>query len=421
MPVVLLAAILSAPFDFADFTWLPGNSRTHDSVLASRYFTGELRVDAAYNYSFAHPKDDTLVGSSQVFRHGELQLTQLGVGGDFFYKGVHARVMTQFGMLSQATPASEATTRRGQWQLDNAYRYLSEAYGGYHLDALSGINFQAGIFLSYVGLWSYYPTDNWTYQPSFASSNTPWYFNGARVQIFVNDHLKIEPWLVNGWQSYGRAVNAPGGGMQTLWRPNGDLSLVTNVYAGADTLGVRGRKRYHGDWSGVLKVRDAPDALVSKGAVSLTLDAGCESGARVRCGDQYFLAFMVYNRWWFLHDKFAAVVGGGAMTNPGRYLALVPPVNGADGFSGTPYFRVAPGEQFVAWDATLTFDYLPLDQLAFRAEFNHRHANIPYYAGSGGVTPPGGNQGAPGSVVDGFTPDLRKNENRVTLAMLIKI
>ncbi len=86
------------PFAFADFTWVPGNSRNHTNALESKYFTGELRVDAAYHYSFNHPKDDTIGGSSEVFRSGELQLTQLGIGGDFHYKNVHGRMMTQFGM-----------------------------------------------------------------------------------------------------------------------------------------------------------------------------------------------------------------------------------------------------------------------------------------------------------------------------------
>jgi hypothetical protein len=37
------------------------------------------------------------------------------------------------------------------------------------------------------------------------------------------------------------------------------------------------------------------------------------------------------------------------------------------------------------------------------------------------VTPPGGNTGAPGSFVDGWAPDLRHNEDRVTAAILVKI
>lgn len=56
--------------------------------------------------------------------------------------------------------------------------------------------------MSYIGLFSYYNFDNWAYQPSFVSSNTPWFFNGVRIQIFPTEHLKIEPWFINGWQSY---------------------------------------------------------------------------------------------------------------------------------------------------------------------------------------------------------------------------
>ena len=67
-----------------------------------------------------------------------------------------------------------------------------------------------------------------------------------------------------------------------------------------------------------------------------------------------------------------------------------------------------------------TFDFMPSQFVTFRGEFNHRAASVPYFSGPGGVTPPGGNQGAPGSLVDGWTPDLRKVENRVTFALLVK-
>src|SRR5947208_4210077 len=89
-----------------------------------------------------------------------------------------------------------------------------------------------------TGLFSYYNFDNWAYQPSFVSSNTPWYFNGVRVQIFPTEKLKIEPWVVNGWQSYGKFNKAPGFGIQTLYRPNGWLSILGNQYIGTDTLGI---------------------------------------------------------------------------------------------------------------------------------------------------------------------------------------
>ena len=196
------------------------------------------RADASYIYDFNSPRDNTIGGSSEVFSYGEVQLTQLGVGGDFHLDNVRARLMTQFGMYSQTTPRNDASPARGQWDLDDAYRYISEAYGGYHFNALHGINVDAGIFMSYIGLFSYYNFDNWAYQPSYVSSNTPWFFNGVRVQMFPTATLKIEPWFINGWQSYGRFNSSRDLAGQILWRPTGWLSIVSNNYGWAKTLWV---------------------------------------------------------------------------------------------------------------------------------------------------------------------------------------
>src|SRR5438128_906228 len=417
------------PFAFADFTWLTGNARTKESPMDSKFFTPEIRADVDYIYDFNHPKDNSIGGSSEVFRANEVQVTQLGVGGDFHYDNVRARLTTQFGLYSQTTPRNDASPSRGQWNLDNAYRYLSEAYGGYHFNVLHGINVDAGIFLSYIGLASYYQFDNWTYQPSYVSSNTPWFFNGVRVQIFPTEHLKIEPWFINGWQSYGRFNNRSGLGMQVLWRPNGWLSILGNQYGlGQDTLATPGRTRLHTDDSIEVKYYDNEEKFFDKAAFSLTLDAGCETGGGVSCfgnrkggPKQSFLGYMFYNRFWFHKDLFGLTLGGGKINNPGRYLVLLPPINGATAASGTPYFTENPGDPYKAWDASATFDYMPSQFLTWRLEYDHRAANVPYFAGSGGVTPPGGNSGTAGSLVPGFIPDLRKRENRLNFAVLVKL
>ena len=419
--------IAPAPFAFADFTWLQGNPRQNVSVLDSKYFTGEFRLDASYIGDFNRPADHTLTGTSESGRTGEVQVQQLGVGGDFHAGNAIGRLMTQFGMYATMTPRNDASPARGQWNLADAYRYISEAYGGYHWNTWNGINLEAGIFMSYVGLFGYYNFDNWAYQPSYVSSNTPWFFNGLRVQIFPSDKLKIEPWIINGWQSYGMFNGTPGFGMQVLWRPTGAVSVLSNNYYGYDWLGIPGRARVHTDNSLQLKYYDRPRSFPDKAAFSLTVDAGCENGGGVSCTGtklgpkQAFLGFMVYNRLWFANDLYAVTLGGGAMTNPGRYLVLMPPINGATAFSGTPYFTENPGDPFRAWDASLTFDYMPDPFVTFRAEFDHRHASVPYFAGPGGVTPPGGDQGAPGSNVPGWSPDLLKHEDRLSLALLVKM
>jgi len=429
------------PFAFADFTWLNGNARTKESPMDTKFFTPEIRADVDYIYDFNHPKDNTISGSSEVFRANEVQVTQLGVGGDFHYDNVRARLMTQFGLYSETTPRNDASPARGQWNLDNAYRYISEAYGGYHFNALHGINVDAGIFMSYIGLFSYYQFDNWAYQPSYVSSNTPWFFNGVRIQIFPTEHLKIEPWFTNGWQSYGRFNSRPGLGFQILWRPNGWLSVLGNQYAlGEDALNTPGRVRYHTDDSIEIKYYDNKERFLDKAAFSLTGDMGCEHGGGVSCAGnsakgpkQSFLGYMFYNRLWFDNDKYGLTLGGGQINNPGRYLVLLPPINGATAASGTPYFTENPGDPYKAWDVSGTFDWMPSQYITFRWEYNHRAANVPYFSGSGGVTPPGGNTfGAPGSTVcfsgappcgslaNTWFPDLRKSENRLNMAILVK-
>jgi hypothetical protein len=401
------------PFADAWWGWLNGNPRTIDCPLCTKYFTPEIRVDTNYNLDLNHPADDTIGGSSEVFRAQEIQLEQLGVGGDLLIDHVHARLMTQFGMYSVTTPRNDASVSRGQWNLDDGYRYLSEAYGGYHWDKMHGINLDAGIFLSYIGLFSFYNFDNWAYQPSFVSSNTPWFFNGVRAQFFPTQHLKIEPWFINGWQSYARFGTKPGLGGQIKWTPTNNINIISNNYGyGEDDFGIHGRTRFHTDNSFELKYYDKPDNKLDRMAFSLTADAGCESGSGVACTGsadrkiftpatsttpavyyqkQSFLGWMLYDRAWFDKDKYGVTIGGGQINNPGRYLVLLPPINGATAVTGTAYFPEDPGQPFHGTDGTITYDYMPSQYVTFRTEYGYRHSDVPYWAGRGGSTPPGGN------------------------------
>ena len=105
------------PFADSWWGWLNGNPRTKDFPLSTKFFTPEIRVDANYNLDFNHPADDTIGGSSEVFRSQEVQLEQLGVGGDLLVDHVHARLMTQFGEYSVTTPRNDASAAAasGTW------------------------------------------------------------------------------------------------------------------------------------------------------------------------------------------------------------------------------------------------------------------------------------------------------------------
>jgi hypothetical protein len=451
---------LLTPFADYDWTWLNGNSRQHDYPLDSKYFSGEFRADTFFGLDFNQPKDHSMGGSSEVFRNGEFQLEDLSIGGDFHAGNMRGRVLMLFGMFSATTVRNDASPAVGQWDVRSAYKYVSEAYGGYHFNVQHGLNVDAGIFVSYVGLFSYHNFDNWAYQPSYVSSNTPWFFNGLRIQYFPTHHLKIEPWIINGWQSYNKFNGHLGYGGQLKWTPNPWLNIISNEYAvGNDNIGLPNRGRYHTDNSVEVKYYDHPQSGngIDKMAFTITGDLGCETGMGVTCHGghgaynpvtgtggpkQSFIGYMAYNRWWFHKDLFAVTLGGGQINNPGRYLALVLPVNGADAISGTPYFPAYPGAPFKAYDGTFTFDWMPSQFMTFRTEFGYRHTNVPYWSGRQGITPPGGNNGAPADYVcangssSGQTdiaaamtacggglwyPDLRKGQALLSFSIMVKL
>ncbi len=435
----------SEPFAFGDFTWLNGTSRQRKAVLDTPYFTPEFLLDVNYTSSTNHPIDNTVVGSTALSRNNEFVLQFLGFGGDFHYEAARARLMTQFGNRATVVPRNDGSTMRGQYDLMTALRYISEAYGGMHINALNGINVDAGIFMSYVGLFSYDNFENWMYLPSYTSDNTPWFFNGVRVQIFPSDKLKIEPWLINGWQTYGKFNEMPGFGMQILYRPVEWLSILSNDYVGWDTQDNPGRMRFHSDNSLLIRYYNEPDnRLVPKAAFSVTGDIGGEQGDGVTpfggsgveggctpntpCTQQ-FLSWMAYNRFWFFDSVLAFTMGGGQMHNPGRYLVLAPTgqaspyaqplsTQGLSYVAPSAPFDMNPGSKFDAWDVAAGLQYMPNEQVTYDLEFNRRAASVPYFAGHGGVTSPDGYITTP--IPKGWRPDLVPTDLRIILALLVR-
>jgi hypothetical protein len=429
---------IKIPFDGIDVSWQNGSDRRTESIWKENaIFTPSVMIDVNYTYSFNNPNDNTVVGSTALARNNEFQLSALHFGGDLNYKNARARFMTQFGTRSIVVPRNDYSPYKGQYQLANVYRYVSEANIGYHFNKWYGINLDAGLFMSYIGLNSFYQSENWEYQASFTSDNTPWFFNGLRAQIFPSKHLKIEAWVINGWQSYGRFNSMPGLGGNLTWMPNDKLKLLTNDYYGTDAAGIKDRKRFHSDNSLLYKYFDKPTSKgISKMAFSLTADFGFEKGGGVnglKNGDsiagpaQYFASAMFYNRIWFFKNKIAWTIGGGVMTNPGRYLVLyptgqaspLPNPNNPTQTEGAFPFSANPGDAFKGWDCSTNIDFMPNQSITFRIEAVYRHSSVPYFAGAGGVTSQTGYSTA---VLDPtWRPDLVKSEFRIIAALLFRI
>lgn len=428
------------PFEWGDFTWLNGGSRQTKRLLDTKYFTPQLDIDLNYAFSFNRPIDNTIVGSTATARHNEVELGFLGIGGDAHIGKVRGRVFFQFGTRSTAVPRNDLTPNRGQFDLLTVYRYLSEAYAGYHWDVWNGINLDVGLFFSYVGLFSYTQFENWGYQASFTSDNTPWFFNGARLQMFPTDRLKIELWLINGWQTYGKFNEMPGFGYQVRYAPREWLNLVANGYVGTDTQDKPGRIRFHSDQSLLIRYYSNSDSNgLSRAAFSLTYDLGFEEGDGVtafggtgtegNCTKampctQNFVSGMAYNKLWFWKNRIGWMLGGGFIHNPGRYLVLVPTGVAASTFD------TSSGTKFDGWDFSTNVSWYPSENLTFRLELSYHQASVPYYNGRGGVTGPdgykcGGLYNPDGTLStcapSGWTPDLVTSETKLIFAVLFRI
>ena len=101
---------------------------------------------------------------------------------------------------------------------------------------------------------------------------------------------------------------------------------------------------------------------------------------------------MLYNRWWFNKDRYAFTLGGGKINNPGRYLVLASHQRGHSD-DGHALLHGEPRRSVQGVD-------ISEPTITCRASTSHsagnsiiRHANVPYWSGPGGVTPPGGNNG----------------------------
>ena len=441
----------ATPLGYADFSWLNGNNRQDHKLLDNEYFTGDFTFDMNYTRSNNNPIDNTVTGSTALARNNEVGVSMVAIGGDFHYDNVRGRIMTQWGTRSTVVPRNDYSGYRGQYDLPDAYRYLSEAYGGYHFNVWHGINVDMGIFMSYIGLYSYNNFENWSYQPSYTSDNTPWFFNGIRVQMFPSVKTKIELWFINGWQSYGQFNKMPGLGFSITSQPNQRTKFVSNNYFGTDVAGAPDVKRYHTDNSFLYLLFDAENKKgpgIKREAISITADFGVQNG--VAPGNvvyspfgknaSNFMSAMAYHRIWFGDQmKWGWTVGGGVVSNPSRYLALVAPGLATDSFLAAS----TPGSKMSGWDASTCIDYNPNQFMTLRFELVHRFMNVPYFNGPGGVSGPTGYTANPASsfnpnsyipnpptVVNGlgqtvanpnFVPfDLVNSESRFIIALITR-
>lgn len=431
------------PFDGMDLTWINGQNRQKNFPLTLKdkdgetILTGVAYLDAYYNYNFANPTDNTQTISSTIGRHNEFTLNLASIGIETNYKNIIGRLWLQYGQMGSIVNELDASVYRGRNTSINNLKYVREAAAGYHFNAWHGINVEMGIFMSYIGLESYVTQENWSYQRSMLCDFTPFYFSGARVQMYPTKNLKTEIWLLNGWQSYNSFSNGPGLGSSTYYRPSENLQLVANFYLGRDTQNpdTEGnqskRLRFHHDNSIVGRYFNNPESNgITQAAFSLNSHYGFQSnneeGDIVKAKDNFMVGTSLANRIWFNKNKMALTLRGDYMTNQSvvnsvnvaPYLAFTPAATGdvPNNFDEA----IANGDKLKIFQFTTTFDIMPSDFVTFRLEYGYRSSSVPYFTGAGGTTSASGWTNSPAGATP-WAADLKKSENRITLAVNFRL
>jgi hypothetical protein len=406
------------PFSGMDLSWINGQNREanfpltfNEKKTGETICTGVAYLDSYYNYNFAHPIDNTQTISSSIGRHNEFTVNLASIGIETNYKNIIGRVWLQYGQMASIVQDLDGSVLHGRNTSVANLKNFREGAAGYHFNKWYGINVEMGIFMSYIGLESYLLQENWNYQRSMVCEFTPFYFSGARVQIYPSRTFKTEIWLLNGWQTYSSTSKGIGIGSSNYYRPNENLQLVANFYLNRDTRNSN-RLRFHHDNSVVCRYyNNKAHKGLSQAAFSVNSHYGFQSGDGIRPGDQYMTGISLANRWWFRENKLALSLRTDAITNPTGYLAFSPsPVTPSD---YTDAIGTDPKHQINVFQATATFDIMPNDHVTFRFEYVFRQANVPYFAGPGGTTSPDGWIDTPSNT---WRPDLRKTEHRFTVA-----
>ena len=160
---------------------------------------------------FNHPRDDTMGGSSEIFRSNEIQVEQISFGGDFHWQNVRGRVLTMNGMFGVTTPrndASPGTRPMGpSWSVQIRFRSLWRV--SLERKSRAQCSTREFSFPTSVCSATTISITGRTNRPT-SHRTRPGSSTDVRIQWFPTDKLKIEPWIINGWQSYGRLGSKPG-------------------------------------------------------------------------------------------------------------------------------------------------------------------------------------------------------------------
>lgn len=389
-----------------------GSNPQPPSLLGLGPVAFSVYVDTYYAFQLNRPADHTIFPTTTAPRHNEISLNLAHLGLDLTgLDGPIGRLYLQYGSTVETIAGQDTTTTRGFFLTNRLLQYVQQAAVGWHFHALHGINAELGIFPSYVGLESYLPEENWAYTHAAVADATPYYFFGLRLQLFLTRRLKLELWLVNGWQTFGQWHEARAGGYLWNWRPREWLSLVNSVYVGQEVQTDPDSLRAYTDNNLQIRYFKGGERSVLRSlAVSLVADAGYEHRGNAPSG--LIVGAALTHRFDF-GARWKATLRGDVLYDQTQAITPKFPVGAAYPWSGT--------NPMILGGITAALDFWPSPWIVCRLEYAHRESNQPLFSGPRGITGPGGQLPQGVTQMLSFSPELVPRDDRFILNVTLRL
>lgn len=179
-------------------------------------------VDVYYGYDFSEPSGKNRPYFVTNSRHNEVAVNLAMLDFKFISPKARAIIRPAFGTYMQANYVSEP----------DAFKFLYEANAGIKISRKKDIWLDAGIFYSPYTNESAISKDHLLYTRSLSPEYVPYYLNGVRTSVTINDKLNMYLYITNGWQVIQDNNNHLCFGSQLEYRPNKKLLLNWNTFAG---------------------------------------------------------------------------------------------------------------------------------------------------------------------------------------------
>jgi hypothetical protein len=162
--------------------------------------TLNLFLDGYYGYNFNKPIGRVNLLRAYDVSSNAFSLNQAGLvleNAPDVSKGKRwgARLDLQFGQATQTLQGNPTNELRPE-----IYRAIFQAYGTYVFPVVKGLTVDVGKFASSLGIEGNYTKDQINYSRAYWFNFLPYYHEGVRASLKLNDAVSLNYWLVNSIQ-----------------------------------------------------------------------------------------------------------------------------------------------------------------------------------------------------------------------------